>query len=224
MQCPGVAYSRTTTVEGWYPLVGVFLLEAALISLSGVLAPGPMTAVTVGEGTRSPHVGAWIAVGHGIIEIPLMIGVLYGFGTVLNHPTAQAVIGLVGGLFLLFMGVNMLRRFRRVQVNPQTSKRSPIMTGIVLSAGNPYFLIWWATVGATLVMKSVGFGILGFSAFAVLHWLCDFIWCYVLSALSFRGRGFLGGVFQRAVLVLSGSALLLFGGKFLADAVRGFFS
>ncbi|MFC2105812.1 LysE family transporter [Candidatus Bipolaricaulota bacterium] len=203
--------------------MGVFLLEAALISLSGVLAPGPMTAVTVGEGTRSPHVGAWIAIGHGIIEIPLMIGVLYGFGTVLNHPTAQAVIGLVGGLFLLFLGINMLRRFRHVQVDPQTSNRSPIMTGIVLSAGNPYFLIWWATVGATLVMKSVGFGILGFSAFAVLHWLCDFIWCYLLSALSFRGRGLLGGAFQRAVLVLSGAALLLFGGKFLADAVRALF-
>ena len=219
-----MAYSRATTVEGWYPLVGVFLLEAALISLSGVLAPGPMTAVTVGAGTRSPHVGAWIAVGHGIIEIPLMIGVLYGFGTVLNHPTAQAMIGLVGGLFLLFMGINMLRRFRSVQVNPQTSKRSPIMTGIVLSAGNPYFLIWWATVGATLVMKSVGFGILGFSAFAVLHWLCDFIWCYVLSALAFRGRGFFGGTFQRAVLVLSGSGLLFFSVKFLVDALRAFFS
>ena len=159
-----------------------------------------------------------------MIEIPLMIGILYGFGTVLNHPTAQAVIGLVGGLFLLFMGINMLRRFRSVQVNPQASKRSPIMTGIILSAGNPYFLIWWATVGATLVMKSVGFGILGFSAFAVLHWLCDFIWCYVLSALAFRGRGFFGGTFQRAVLVLSGSGLLFFSAKFLVDALRVFFS
>jgi len=114
-------------------------------------------------------------------------------------------------LFLLFLGINMLRRFGHVRVDPQTSKRSPIMTGIVLSAGNPYFLIWWATVGATLVMKSVGFGIIGFSAFAVLHWLCDFIWCYVLSALSFRGRGILGAAFQRAVFLLSGVALLLFG-------------
>jgi len=75
MQQPGRAYSLITTFKRWYRLVGVFLLEAALISLSGVLAPGPMTAVTVGEGTRSPHAGAWIAVGHGIIEIPLMIGV-----------------------------------------------------------------------------------------------------------------------------------------------------
>lgn len=204
--------------------MGTFLLEAILISLSGVMAPGPMTAVTVGAATRSPHVGAWIAIGHGIVEIPLMIGVLYGFGTVLNHPTAQATIGLVGGLFLLFMGINMLRSFRRPQVNPRSLKRSPIMTGIVLSAGNPYFLIWWATVGATLVMKSVGFGILGFAAFAVLHWLCDFIWCYALSALSYRGRKFFGGIFQRVVLGISGAALLFFSVKFLIDAFRVLFA
>ncbi len=204
--------------------MGTFLLEAILVSLSGVLAPGPMTAVTVGSATRSPHVGAWIAIGHGIIEIPLMIGVLYGFGVVLNHPTAQSIIGLVGGLFLLFMGINMLRRFKHVHIEPQTSNRSPIMTGIVLSAANPYFLVWWATVGATLVMKSVGFGILGFAAFAVAHWLCDFVWCYFLSAVSFRGRGVFGDTFQRAVLVLSGAGLLFFSGKFLFDAVRAFSS
>ncbi len=195
-----------------------------MISLSGVMAPGPLTAVTVGEATRSPHVGAWIAVGHGVVEIPLMVAVLYGFGTVLNHPTAQATIGLVGALFLLFMGISMLRRFRRVQVSPRTSGRSPIMAGIMLSAGNPYFLIWWATVGATLVMKSAGFGIIGFAAFAVLHWLCDFTWCYLLSALSFRGRGFFGGGFQQGVLVLCGAALLFFAGKFLADALSALFA
>lgn len=178
-----------------------------------------MTAVTVGSATHSPHVGAWIAIGHGIIEIPLMIGVLYGFGTVLKHPTAQSMIGLVGGLFLLFMGISMLRRFRHVHVEPQASKRSPIMTGVVLSAANPYFLVWWGTVGATLVMKSVGFGILGFAAFAVLHWLCDFVWCYFLSALAYRGEGVFGDTFQRVVLVLSGVGLLFFSGKFLFDAL-----
>ena len=153
-----------------------------------------------------------------------MIGVLYGLGTVLNHPTAQAIIGLVGGLFLLFMGINMLRNFKQVQVTPQTSTRSPIMTGIVLSAANPYFLVWWATVGATLIMKSVGFGILGFALFAVAHWLCDFLWCYFLSAVTYHGRSVFGGTFQRVILAISGVGLLFFSGKFLFDAVSSFFS
>lgn len=201
-----------------------FLFEAVVISLSGVMAPGPITAVTLGTGTRSPHAGALIAIGHGIIEIPLMIAILYGFGAMLNHPSAKAAVGLVGGLFLLFMGIGMLRRFNRTEAKAQASNHSPIVAGIALSAGNPYFLIWWATVGATLIMRSVGFGIIGFTTFAVLHWLCDFVWCYLLSALSFRGGRFFGGVFQRAVFVLCGTLLLFFSGKFIIDAMRMLFA
>ena len=65
-------------------LLSAFLLEAVLISLSGVIAPGPVTAVTVSKGTKSPHAGAMIALGHGIVEIPLMILMLYGFGDILK--------------------------------------------------------------------------------------------------------------------------------------------
>jgi len=65
-------------------LLSAFLLEAVLISLSGVIAPGPVTAVTVGKGTKSPHAGAIIALGHGVVEIPLVILILYGFGDILK--------------------------------------------------------------------------------------------------------------------------------------------
>ena len=61
-----------------------FLLEAVLVSLSGVMAPGPITAVTIGKGSDSPHAGALVAVGHGIVEFPLMIAIFYGFGRVLT--------------------------------------------------------------------------------------------------------------------------------------------
>ena len=66
------------------PLVA-FLLEAVLISLSGVMAPGPMTAAAVGAGSESPRAGALLAVGHGIVEFPLMVAILYGFGVLLNR-------------------------------------------------------------------------------------------------------------------------------------------
>ena len=56
----------------------LFLFEAVLISLSGVMAPGPMTAFAVGKGSESPHAGALIAIGHGIVEVSLMISVFYG--------------------------------------------------------------------------------------------------------------------------------------------------
>ena len=85
-----------------------FLLEAVFISLSGVLAPGPMTAMAVGKGSDSPHAGALLAVGHGIVEFPLMVAILYGFGVLLNRDGVRVGIALVGGLFLLVMAIAML--------------------------------------------------------------------------------------------------------------------
>ena len=55
-----------------------FLLTATAISLSGVLAPGPMTAATLAAGTRSRHAGAIIALGHGVVEFPLMLVIIAG--------------------------------------------------------------------------------------------------------------------------------------------------
>lgn len=100
----------------------------------------------------------------------------------------KEVIAFVGGLFLLFMGISMFRSIKQIDVNSKKSTHLPIIDGILLSLGNPYFLIWWATVGATLIFRSISFGTLGFLFFMLFHWLCDFFWCYFLSILSFRGR------------------------------------
>jgi threonine/homoserine/homoserine lactone efflux protein len=201
-------------------LLLTFLLEAVFISLSGVMAPGPITAVTVGRGSESPHAGAYVAIGHGIVEFPLMILIFYGLGSLFSLFYVKAAIAFVGGLFLLIMGVGMLRSVKRVEVSSRKHNRSPIIDGIVLSLGNPYFLIWWATVGATLILRSVSFGTVGFFMFAPTHWLCDFVWYYFLSVLSFKGGQFFGKKFQQIIFVVCGVLLLGFSGKFIIDAVK----
>jgi threonine/homoserine/homoserine lactone efflux protein len=194
-----------------------FLLEAVLISLSGVLAPGPVTTLVVGKGNKSPHAGALVAVGHGIVEFPLMIGVFYGVGHLLELPNAKAVIALIGGLFLLWIGVDMLRSVTQQTIEAHDSSHSPVVAGLLLTIGNPYFLVWWATVGAALILRSVRFGLVGFLAFALAHWSCDFVWDYLLSALSFKGGQVFGRRFQRAVLLVCGGFLIFFGGRFVFD-------
>ncbi|MGD2177902.1 MAG: LysE family transporter [Anaerolineae bacterium] len=195
-----------------------FLLEAIAISLSGVMAPGPITSVVVGKGTQSPHAGALVAVGHGIVELPLMIAVFYGVGRLLKLPHTSAAIALGGGLFLLWMGLGMLRSLRRDAVQHTHSAHTPLVAGILLSAGNPYFLVWWATVGAALIARSIRFGVWGFLAFALAHWMCDLLWDYLLSALSFKGGQIFGARFQRGIYLLCGACLILFGGRFV---IRG---
>ncbi len=197
-----------------------FLIQAAIISLSGVMAPGPITAATIGAGSRSPHAGAWVAVGHGIIEFPLMALVYFGLGNFLGMPSVKAVIFSLGGLFLFYLGTDMLRKFRAVHEFRNTGTTAPLATGIALSLGNAYFLLWWATIGASLIAKAVAFGFIGIASFALVHWLCDFGWLYTLSALSYHGRKLFGPLFQQSAYLLCGVALIAFGILFFADVIR----
>ncbi|MDD5015648.1 MAG: LysE family transporter [Atribacterota bacterium] len=205
-------------------MLSAFLLEAVLISLSGVIAPGPVTAVTISKGTKSPHVGAMIALGHGIVEIPLMILVFYGFGDILKITYIKAAIGLLGGLFLLKMGLGLLKGIKQTTIDSSKGPSSPLMAGIILTLANPYFLVWMATIGSILVFRSYAFGLLGFTIFIIAHWSCDFLWLCFLSVLSFKGGQFFGKKLQQVLFLICGVFLLFFSGKFIYDAAKIIFS
>jgi threonine/homoserine/homoserine lactone efflux protein len=199
-----------------------FILTVVMISLSGVLMPGPVTAVTLTGGSRSPHAGAWVALGHGVVELPLMALIYFGVGALFKIAAVKTGIGLAGGAVLLWMGAGMLRDYRKVKAPDAEglgSGRSPFAAGMVLSLANPYFLVWWATAGAALVTQSFQFGLIGFAILAASHWLCDLVWFYILSIMSFHGGKFFGQRLQQAVFIICGLALFYFSGYFLAAAV-----
>ena len=200
-----------------------FLIQTFIISLTGVMAPGPVTAVTVGTGTKTPHAGALIAIGHGIVEFPLMALIYYGLGHILSLAPVKASIFSLGGLFLLLMGFDMLRSIKTAGPVSNTYSKTPLAAGMLLSMGNAYFLIWWATVGASLITKAVTFGIFGTMLFALVHWSCDLAWLYFLSAVAYTGGKIIGIRFQKIVFAVCGAFLLVFSVLFLADAVRIWF-
>jgi threonine/homoserine/homoserine lactone efflux protein len=184
------------------------------------MAPGPVTAAAIGMGTRSRYAGMLIAVGHGIVEFPLIVLIVLGLGRILKLPTAQIIIGLAGGAFLLIMAIQMLRSLRaEEEQQTKTTKSTPVLTGIVLSASNPYFLLWWATVGLTLATTATGIGIWAFVIFAIVHWLCDFIWLGALTWASFKGSVLLGPRGMQVVLMICASALFFFGLFFIFKAL-----
>jgi threonine/homoserine/homoserine lactone efflux protein len=196
-----------------------FLSQVFVISLSGVMAPGPVTAAAIAMGSRNRFAGPLMAVGHGIIEFPLMIFIILGMDKILKSAPTKITIGLAGGAFLLFMAIGMLRSSRRKdQLNARTARTSPLTAGILLSGGNPYFLIWWATVGLALAMTAKELGIWAFALFAIVHWLCDLAWLTALSWASFKGSVLLGPRTQRIVLLICGLALLAFGLFFIYSA------
>lgn len=198
-----------------------FILHVVGVSLSGVMAPGPVTAATLTTGIRNRHAGLLIAVGHGIVEFPLMMVVVTGAGVVFEHPVAQVAIGLIGGGFLLHMGGRMLAGLRKKEdIAAPYTDRHPVWIGIALTAGNPYFLLWWATVGLRLSLEAKGLGSAAFAVFAAVHWLCDVVWLEILSQASYRGTQVVGRKSMPVVLTVCAIALIVFGSSFVLDAGR----
>ena len=203
-----------------------FLFNTVAISLVGVMFPGPVTAASLAAGSRFRHAGLWIAVGHGLIEVPLILLLACGIGEFLDTHRAEvkAVVGLAGGGALLWMGGSGLHELRTParpsDPRPQTA---PLRIGVVLTVANPYFLIWWSTIGLALIAQGLELGALAFGVFIFVHWLCDLVWLEVLSLTGSQGASLLSGAREKAVLAVCACVLLLFGCKFLYDAgVEGF--
>lgn len=195
----------------------LFLLQVLVISLSGALAPGPVTAAAIGMGSRNRLAGVLMALGHGIVEFPLMVLLLFGVGQFIRLAPAKIVIGLAGGGFLVFLAVQMFRGLSKSgHEQAQAARGSPLAAGILLSAGNPYFLIWWATAGLALITTARNnFGLWAFGLMALAHWSCDLVWLTTLSWASFKGSALLGPSRQRIVLGVCAAAMLGFGLYFI---------
>ncbi len=199
-----------------------FLAKTVVVSLSGVMAPGPVTAATLAAGTRSRYAGILIALGHGIVEIPLVLLVAAGMGRIFSIPGVTLGIKIAGGAFLLLLGAQMLRDARGTDGLPSRhATGNPLWIGIALTGGNPYFLLWWVTVGLALTTQAIQMGVFAFVLFATVHWLCDLVWLTILSWTSFKGTTLFGPRSQRIVLAVCGAALIVVGVMFLVDAGRG---
>lgn len=201
--------------------LAVFLLKAFGISLSGVMAPGAVTAAAIAQGANRRWAGIRMAVGHGIVEIPLIFLITLGLGVLFQADTFKIAVGILGGAFLVWMGIGMVRQSGRADsVAGESGAAGPLMAGLILSISNPYFLLWWATVGLNLTLEARNLGWTAFLLFALVHWLCDLVWLTILSFGSFHGTHIFGPRSQKIVLLVCGVALVAFGIHFIYRAVE----
>ena len=191
--------------------LGLFLLSAVGISLTGVMLPGPMTAATIAKGYSSRDAGILIAGGHALIELPVIAAIYLGFGHFIGSPHVLKVIYIVGGLMLFYLGFQMFRTAGKVVGEAGGLPASSLVTGIVVTAGNPAFYVWWATIGMTLVVSAAVFGFIGVVLFSLVHWLCDVVWYEFLSASTFKSRHWWTQRVQRIVFSVCALVLIGFG-------------
>ncbi|MGE5398073.1 MAG: LysE family transporter [Chitinophagales bacterium] len=213
-----------------------------LVALSGALMPGPVLTVTIGEAIRRGFIaGPLIMVGHAILELTLVLALITGLSTYLTAPTVVQTIGILGGGFLLFMGWGMIRDGIKgrvsVSINPvaaaaksteDKAERIPWVvslpvTGILTSVSNPYWIIWWATVGLGYITVAIKAGTGGTVSFYSGHILADIAWYSLVAGIIASGRRFLTDRIYQGIIVLCGLFLLGLSVYFIYSGITGFF-
>lgn len=197
--------------------IWIFFASAIFISLTGVMTPGPLFAASVAKGYKDRRAGIRIALGHGVVEFPLIALIFFSTGYIFTNTLVKLGIGVVGGIFLLFMGSSMVRsRKKMAEGNEEYFPYDSFWAGAVTSLTNPYFLFWWATVGAVLVLNAQWFGPVVVVIFALVHWSCDLAWYTFTSFVVFRTKHLWTPTVHEVVFGICGLIMIAFGLYFLA--------
>jgi threonine/homoserine/homoserine lactone efflux protein len=196
----------------------LYLGMVALISLSGVMAPGPLLATTICKGYQDPKAGVGIALGHALIEAPLIVAIFLGLGVVLQNEAVFIFVGLVGGGILIYMGADLLRSRNKSIMVCDANKGKIVTSGFIMTAANPYWLIWWATAGAALVAGAVTFGWIMLPLFIIVHVSVDLIWYLAVSYSVNRSKDMWASKWHKWLFVASGGIMLFFGAYFIISA------
>lgn len=198
-----------------------------IIALSGALMPGPVLTVTVSESARrGVKAGPLMILGHGILELALVLALVGGLAPFFSRDEVFITISLLGGVILLWMAYMMFKELPRLQLKAEDGDEKPrslILSGILLSLANPYWLIWWATIGIGYIMYSVRFGIPGIIAFFSGHILADLAWYSLISFGVAKGRGFFTDGFYRRLIGACASFLCVFSCYFLYSGLEKIF-
>ena len=188
-----------------------------VLGLTGALVPGPMLFVTIDTSLkRGWKAGPEIFAGHAILEFMVCVLIIYGI-TAVSDSTVMA-ISLLGGATLVIFGLMTMKSAKGAadsmhEHDKGTSK--PVLAGVVTSASNPYFWIWWLAAGSALVLRGMEIGLIAAVMFMAGHWLADLGYFTVVSASFSKGKKLMSPKIYERVLLSCGLFLVLFGSWFI---------
>lgn len=212
----------------------VLFSTSFLVGFSGASAPGPLMTLVLAQSS----IGGWrksleIVSGHAILEAVLITLLLLGFQTFLETPIFLRSFSLIGSLFLIYSGITLFLDIIKDRAFPSQGSEDPprskvytfnpslILAGGLTSLANPYWLLWWLTVGVSFIAQAKNYLITGILAFYIGHILSDYIW-YLF--IGFLGEGlslpFWRKVY-RYILIIASFFLTGFGIYFLRYAISG---
>ncbi len=168
------------------------IITSFMLALSGAMMPGPLLSATISESARlGGRAGPLLILGHAFLELGMVAALLLGLAPLLSTDAAFAAIALTGALVLACMAWNMLKTLSTLSIDwdAHTPRAGGLVTsGILLSLANPYWTIWWATIGLGYILTCREWGMPGITAFFLGHIAGDLAWYALVSLLVARGR------------------------------------
>lgn len=195
------------------------------VGFSGALMPGPLLTVDIAESTRRGFwTGPIITGGHAIAELFVVIALAFGLSTILTSDVAISVIGILGGIALVLMGGAMLHDIIRGKISfdpdqPGSSSGLLVGKGITASLSNPYWFVWWATVGSAFLSDSLSHGPVGPVVFYFGHIMSDLVWYTFVSFMIASGKKLLAGKPYYILITICALFLLVIGARFIIEAI-----
>ncbi len=192
-----------------HTLAAIFT-TSLMVGLSGTLMPGPLLTVTI---SLSAQKGFWqgplLILGHASAELAIVLALTAGLSRLLKRRSVAGFIGLVGGAFLLWMGLDIARNAWQGTVSLSLAnakgsevQMSPVAAGVLVSVSNPYWVLWWATVGMSYVALALRQGPLGLGSFYTGHILADLGWYSLVAFVIAAGQSLLSQSVYRGILLV----------------------
>ncbi|MEX1378373.1 MAG: LysE family transporter [Eubacteriales bacterium] len=209
--------------------MAAIFLKSILIGYSGAVMPGSLLAYVINQSLKKGIKTGYLAIaGHIVLEIALIVLIFLGLNQILSSTIAAIVISVLGGILLLFFGISgvleIIKNKVGVNIDQEAKENSDgriVADGLLLSFTNPYFIIWWATIGMVLLYEAFNlFGYIGVIIFAIGHFIADLSWYMFVSGLVAKSKGFLPEKAYRTVAFVLSLALVGFGIKYLINGIQ----
>jgi threonine/homoserine/homoserine lactone efflux protein len=207
-------------------LIG-FIVTVIIVTASGALAPGPLFFGLLMHGSKEgARAGFSAAIGHMMVEFPLVLALALGLLAAASQPVIKTVIGAIGGAGLIGFGVLQIYTIVKEQPYDEIPKRkslpaSSLLLGLALTGLNPYFILWWLTIGSILIVQALAFAaIAGVLIMYVSHVWMDYAFLTAIAHLGKRGKAVAGSKGYKIVIIAFGFVLVCYGAIFLIGAAR----
>jgi len=202
-----------------------FAATIVLVTASGALAPGPLFFAAISHGAKlGARGGLAFAVGHTLFEFPLIILLALGLNTIVSEPVVKLLTGVIGGLALIVFGVMQIHDCLTSRFDVPKSRgtvfHNPILIGLVFTGLNPFFIVWWLTVGGSLIFEALELALLpGVILMYACHVWMDYAWLTAVAHFARVGINTIGARWYRAIMAFFGVVLIYFGITFLVSAL-----